>query len=128
MKNVTTIAVLVRTWLARVKGQKTSTSSTIGSEYGLVRTATVTFLGWRCWERLDCLVGDNRRPHASYEVATSCQVRERPKVRLSGLFAIGRLLQRSRQSCRCKKATIVFLMVFERSPLTAEEEIHGKPI
>ena len=44
MKNVTTIAVLVTAWLSRVKGQKTSTPSTIGREYGLVRTATVTFL------------------------------------------------------------------------------------
>ena len=44
MKNVTTIAVLVRASLARVKGQKTSKSSTIGREYGLVRTAPATFL------------------------------------------------------------------------------------
>ena len=59
---VATIAVLVRAWLARVKGQKTSTSSTIGREYGLVRTATVTFCFWeRSWERLNCLVDAKRR-------------------------------------------------------------------
>ena len=38
------IVVLVRASLARVKGQKTSKSSTIGREYGLVRTSTATIL------------------------------------------------------------------------------------
>ena len=95
MKNVTTIAVLVKAWLARIKMPENV--STIGREYGLVRTATATFL------LLGALLGTARLcgwcKKATIVVRTlvmrlSSARKAKSPYSLSGLFAIGRFLQR----------------------------------